>query len=44
VEEPGPDASAAEIMEYMESDFWNSFSEGIEDVIEEKDEEMSDNE
>ena len=40
IEKPGEDATAAEIMRWMESDFWGSFAEGI-DLDEEEENEDS---
>ena len=36
MEKPGEDASRVEIMNWMESDFWGSFADGI-DLDEEED-------
>lgn len=38
-ERPGEDATAAEIAEWMEQDFWGSVTEGMEAAFEENEEE-----
>jgi hypothetical protein len=39
MENPGPDASAAEQMRYLEETFWDSFSEGVEEASQEDEDE-----